>query len=160
MGPTMNDLANWLRGELQRRGLTQGQAAVYAGVGQATISDMLNKGHVPKVETLFRLADYFETRRDEVLRLAGHLPSATGDTPAGTSSEDEALIRELLAEFRRVPDEWKAVAIEQVAQFRRLAELRPVRLIGEEEETEAQGSGDAGEEEDEQDTARDAAHAA
>jgi hypothetical protein len=116
---------------------------------------MLNKGHVPKVETLFRLADFFETRRDEVLRLAGHLPPATGDSPAGTSAEDEALIRELVAEFRRVPDEWKAVAIEQVAQFRRLAELRPVRLIGEGEETEAQRSGDAGEEEE-----RDAAHAA
>jgi transcriptional regulator with XRE-family HTH domain len=156
----MNDLANWLRGELQRHGLTQGQAAVYAGIGQATISDMLNKGHVPKVETLFRLADYFEMPRDEVLRLAGHLPPATGDTSAGTSREDEALIRELLAEFRRVPDEWKAVAIEQVAQFRRLAQLRPVHLIGDGEETEAQGSGDAGEEEEGQDAARDAAHAA
>jgi transcriptional regulator with XRE-family HTH domain len=156
----MNDLANWLRGELKRRGLTQGQAAVYAGVGQATISDMLNKGHVPKVETLFRLADYFETPRDEVLRLAGHLPAATGDSPAGIRREDEALIRELVAEFRRVPDEWKAVAIEQVAQFRRLAELRPVRLIGEGEKTEAQGSGDAGEEEEGRAAARDAAHAA
>lgn len=155
----MNDLANWLRGELQRHGLTQGQAAVYAGVGQATISDMLNKGHVPKVETLFRLADFFEMPRDEVLRMAGHLPYATGDTPAGTSREDEALIRELVAEFRRVPDEWKAVAIEQVAQFRRLAELRPVRLIGEGEETEVRGSGDAREEE-ERDEGRDAAHAA
>jgi transcriptional regulator with XRE-family HTH domain len=156
----MNDLANWLRGELQRHGLTQGQAAVYAGIGQATISDMLNKGHVPKVETLFRLADYFEMPRDELLRLAGHLPPATGDTSAGTSREDEALIRELVAEFRRVPDEWKAVAIEQVAQFRRLAELRPVRLIGDGEETETQGSGDAGEGEEGQDAARDAAHAA
>jgi transcriptional regulator with XRE-family HTH domain len=156
----MNDLANWLRGKLQRQGLTQGEAAVYAGVGQATISDMLNKGHVPKVETLFRLADYFETPRDEVLRLAGHLPPATGDdTPAGIRGEDEALIRELVAEFRRVPDEWKAVAIEQVAQFRRLAELRPVRLIGEGEEMEAQGSRDAREEE-ERDEGRDAAHAA
>lgn len=156
----MNDLATWLRGELQRHGLTQGQAAVYAGVGQATISDMLNKGHMPKVETLFRLADYFETPRDEVLRLAGHLPPVTGDTQAGIGRKDAALVRELVAEFRRVPDEWKTVAIEQVAQLRRLAELRPVRLIGEGEETEAQGSGDAGEEEEERAAARDAAHAA
>jgi transcriptional regulator with XRE-family HTH domain len=155
----MNDLANWLRGELRRNGLTQGQAAVYAGVGQATISDMLNKGHVPKVETLFRLADFFETRRDEVLRLAGHLPPVTGDGSAGTSLEDEALIRALVAEFRRVPDEWKTVAIEQVAQFRRLAELRPVRLVGEGDEPEEQGSGDT-EEEQERDERRDAAHAA
>jgi hypothetical protein len=44
------------------------------------------------------------------------------------------LIEALLQEFRRVPDEWKEVAVEQVAQFRRLAELRPVRVVGEEEE--------------------------
>ena len=67
----MSELAAWLRAELNRRGLTQNVVAVYAGVGQATISDILNKGHVPKVETLFRLADYFETPRDAVLRLAG-----------------------------------------------------------------------------------------
>ena len=72
----MAELASWLQSELRRRGLTQNAAAVYAGVGQATLSDMLNKGHIPKVETLFRLADYFEIPREQVLRMAGHLPPA------------------------------------------------------------------------------------
>ena len=123
-------LGRWLRRELNRNGLTQNEAAVYAGVASATLSEILNKGHVPKVETLFRLADYFQTPRVEVLRVAGHLP------PGGAYSEgdvaDEPLIRELVEEFRQVPDEWKPVAVEQIAQFRRLAELRPVRLVGEE----------------------------
>ena len=40
----------------------------------------------------------------------------------------------LVKEFRRVPDEWKELVVEQVAQYRRLAELRPVRIIGDEAE--------------------------
>ena len=127
-------LGRWLRRELNRNGLTQNEAAVYAGVASATLSEILNKGHVPKVETLFRLADYFRTPRVEVLRVAGHLP------PSGAAADlaDEPLIRELVEEFRQVPDEWKPVAIEQIAQFRRLAELRPVRMVGEEVAQEAQ----------------------
>jgi transcriptional regulator with XRE-family HTH domain len=129
MSATTTALGRWLRRELNRNGLTQNEAAVYAGVASATLSEILNKGHVPKVETLFRLADYFQTPRVEVLRVAGHLPP-TGE--AGADAADEPLIRELVEEFRQVPDEWKSVAVEQIAQFRRLAELRPVRMIGEE----------------------------
>ena len=128
MSATTTALGRWLRRELNRNGLTQNEAAVYAGVASATLSEILNKGHVPKVETLFRLADYFQTPRVEVLRVAGHLPP-TGDA---ADVADEPLIRELVEEFRQVPDEWKPVAIEQIAQFRRLAELRPVRMVGEE----------------------------
>ena len=134
----MSNLGAWLREELRKRGLTQNETAVYAGVGQATISDVLNKGHVPKVETLFRLADFLETPRERVLRLAGHLPPAQLEAgqAGGVEEEDGVLVRQLLDEFRQVPDEWKPVAVEQVATFRRLAELRPVRVIGEEEDDE------------------------
>jgi transcriptional regulator with XRE-family HTH domain len=129
----MADLRGWLRTELRERGLTQAEVAVYSGVGQATISDILRKGHVPKVETLFRLADYFHVSRERVLRLAGHLPPAV-DAADEDEEYKERLVRALVEEFRRVPDEWKEVAVQQVAQFRRLAELRPVRIIGDEEE--------------------------
>ena len=132
MSATTTALGRWLRRELNRNGLTQNEAAVYAGVASATLSEILNKGHVPKVETLFRLADYFRTPRVEVLRVAGHLPTTQA---AGMDVADEPLIRELVEEFRQVPDEWKAVAVEQMAQFRRLAELRPVRMVGEEPPT-------------------------
>jgi transcriptional regulator with XRE-family HTH domain len=124
--------------ELQERGLTQSQAAVYAGVGQATISGILNKEHIPKVETLFRLADLLGTPREEVLRLAGHLPPAPrGEAvtvEGGGSSEEQIMIQALLREFRQVPDEWKEAVIQQVRQYRRLAEMRPVRIIGDDEE--------------------------
>lgn len=129
----MPDLSGWLRTELKERGLTQVQVAVYSGVGQATISDILRKGHVPKVETLFRLADYFHVSRERVLRLAGHLPPGAEPEAEGTDQEDP-MVEALLHEFRRVPDEWKEVAVQQVAQFRRLAELRPARVVGEEAE--------------------------
>jgi transcriptional regulator with XRE-family HTH domain len=142
MSATMTALGRWLRHELNRNGLTQNEAAVYAGVASATLSEILNKGHVPKVETLFRLADYFETPRVEVLRVAGHLPP-TGDP--GVDVADEPLIRELVEEFRQVPDEWKPVAVEQIAQFRRLAELRPVRMVGEEADESSAGEASAGE---------------
>lgn len=131
----MADLKGWLQTELKERGLTQAQVAVYAGVGQATISDILRKGHVPKVETLFRLADYFHVSRERVLRLAGHLPPPAEEDAGAAMAEaeyEDPLIEELLVEFRRVPDEWKEVAVQQVAQFRRLAEMRPVRVIGQE----------------------------
>jgi transcriptional regulator with XRE-family HTH domain len=128
----MADLRGWLRTELRERGLTQAQVAVYAGVGQATLSDILRKGHVPKVDTLFRLADYFHVSREAVLRMAGHLPP---DADAGAESEayEDPLVEALMDEFRRVPDEWKPVVVEQVAGYRRLAELRPPRFIGEDE---------------------------
>jgi transcriptional regulator with XRE-family HTH domain len=138
-----------LRRQLERHGLTQNAAAVHAGVAQATVSQILSKGHVPKVEILFRLADYFGTPREEILRLAGHLGDAALDDGTGDSvvADGEAplspalLAQALLAEFRLVPDEWKPVAVEQMAQLRRLAALRPARLVGEEEATEESQEG-------------------
>jgi transcriptional regulator with XRE-family HTH domain len=131
----MTNLSNWLRGELQQRGLTQAAAAVYAGVAQATISGILIKGHIPKVETLFRLADYFGTPREEVVRIAGHLPPllANGSPEPEPHDDDGYLIEDLLKEFRRVPDEWKEEALAQVRMFARLARRLPVRYAGEDE---------------------------
>ena len=64
---------------------------------------------------------------------------------AGAPEEDEALIGELIEEFRRVPDGWKEMVVEQVALVRRMAERPPYRFIGGEEE----GLDDAGQVSDE-----------
>ena len=48
--------------------------------------------------------------------------------------EDEAIIEELVEEFRKVPDEWKEVAVQQIVMFRQLAEMPSVRFIGDEDE--------------------------
>ena len=50
---------------------------------------------------------------------------------------DEAIIEELLEEFRQVPDEWKPEAVRQINMFRRLAEMPPARIIGGEDEDDA-----------------------
>ena len=119
----MSELAEWLRAEMDRRGLTQLQAGVQAGVSQGTISDMLTKDHVPRMETLFRLADYFGMDRVEILRLAGHL--RTGEElraeQGSAGGADDYLVHQLVQEFHRVPDAWKAEVIAQVQMFVRLA---------------------------------------
>lgn len=46
---------------------------------------------------------------------------------------DETQGREFMEEFGQVSDEWKPSVIEQMAQFRRLAELRLARMDGGEE---------------------------
>lgn len=100
----MSDLGDWLKQKMDERGLTYNATAVYAGVGQATISDIINKGHVPRPETLFVLADYFRTSRETVLRLAGIL---------GPANPEE------------VDPELRAVADELVAIWRELKQLDP-----------------------------------
>ena len=76
----MYTLAEWLKDQIQAHGLTQQKVSVYAGVSGATLSDMLNRGHIPKMELLFRLADYFETPREQVLRLAARMPIEASST--------------------------------------------------------------------------------
>jgi transcriptional regulator with XRE-family HTH domain len=127
----MTALARWLKRELELRGLTQQAAAVHAGVSVATVSDMLRKGHIPRMETLFRLADYLETPREEVLRLAAQIPLSEEEA-AGR----EPLVQELVEEFRKLPDEWQEVVLDQVATYARLVSLPRSRIVGEEEEKE------------------------
>ena len=96
----MSGLAVWLRDQLEQRGLTQNALAVYANVSQATISDILNKDYIPKVEALFRLADYFGTSRDTILRLAGHLPPE--QNPAVLPTDLQAKADEIMAIWERL----------------------------------------------------------
>ena len=125
----MKTLAHWLQNQLSARGLTQAAASVHAGVSPATISQMLTQDHIPRIETLFRLADYFDTPREQILRIAARMP--LGDEPP--PEDDAYLIDELLEEFRQVPDEWKEEALRQIALIRRLSTQPPARFIGEEE---------------------------
>jgi transcriptional regulator with XRE-family HTH domain len=149
----MIELAEWLQHQMQSRDLTQAQLAVYAGLAQGTISDILRKGHIPRVETLFRLADYFDTDRVEVLILAGHLgPADQYEHPERPEPDhDEQLNEQLLEAFRLVPDEWKEYVIAQAQLFVRLANRPPFRIIGDEDEdTEAQPEPTWAEEQDEE----------
>jgi transcriptional regulator with XRE-family HTH domain len=132
----MYTLAEWLKDQIRARDLTQQKVSVYAGISGATLSDILNRGHVPKMELLFRLADFFETPREQVLRLAARMPIEGSEAV----DQDEYLIQDLLEAFRKVPDDRKPLVLQQVQLAVRLATLPPVRMIGEEEEADAQGS--------------------
>lgn len=149
----MTELAEWLQYQMQTRDLTQAQLAVSAGVAEGTISDILRKGHIPPVETLFRLADYFDTNRVEMLILAGYLqPADQYEHPEHPQPDrDEQLNEQLMEAFRRVPDEWKDYVIAQAELFVRLANRPPFRIIGDEDEdTEAQPEPTWAEEQDEE----------
>lgn len=126
----MTALGHWLQEELRARDLSLQSASTYSGVSIATISDIIRKNHVPRLETLFRLADYFDTPREQVVRLAAQMPLE----PDRPSEDDDYMVAELLEEFRRVPDEWKQVVLDQVAWLRRLAEQPPARILGEEDD--------------------------
>ena len=133
-------LAEWLEGQIQAHELTQQATAVYAGVSGATLSDILNKGHLPRLEILFRLADYFDTPREYVVRLAARMPIED----SRPIDQEDYLVQELLDAFRRVPDDWKPEALAQVQMFVRLANRPSVRFVGDDQPTRA-----AQEEEDE-----------
>jgi transcriptional regulator with XRE-family HTH domain len=131
-GPTMT-LAQWLEHQIQAHNLTQQATAVYAGISGATLSEILNKEHLPRLEILFRLADYFGTPREYVVRLAARMPIEDSQ-PIG---QDDYLVQELLDAFRQVPDDWKPEALAQVQMFVRLANRPSVRFIGDDERAPA-----------------------
>jgi transcriptional regulator with XRE-family HTH domain len=165
----MSELAMWLRAQMQDRGYSKIQTSMHTGVAMGTLSEILQKDHIAQIETLFRLADYFDTDRIEMLVLAGHLQTADqfqaeqglgrpraqpvlSPDPSEAEGPDKAdyLVRELPEEFHRVPDEWKQEVFAQARMFVRPANRPPVRIIGDEsEDTEAQP-----EEEEEQPRAR------
>ena len=139
----MSELATWLETQMQRRSLSLMRTALLTRVGAGTLSSILHEGHIPKLVTLFRLADFFHTPRLDVVRMAaGEELEETG--LAGR--EDEALVRKLVREFERLPDEWKLEAVAQVEMMNRLNDLSArsgVRLIGDEAADD-----EAGDEED------------
>lgn len=128
----MSDLATWLETQMQRRSLSLLRTALLTRVGAGTLSSILHEGHIPKLVTLFRLADFFDTPRLDVVRMAAGEELAETEV---AGREDEALVRKLVREFERLPVEWKVEAVAQVEMMNRLNDLSArsqARLIGEE----------------------------
>jgi transcriptional regulator with XRE-family HTH domain len=128
----MKTLAAWLQEQLEARDLTQQTAAIHAGISPSTLSEIISGGHIPKIETLFRLADYLETPRETLVRLAARMPIPDSDPV--DEDDSEYLIPELLEAFRKLPDDVKPVVLQQVQLFIRLSNRPPMRFIGDEEE--------------------------
>ena len=139
----MSELGNWLKKKMDERGLTYNATAVYAGIGQATISDIINKGHVPRVDTLFTLADFFNTPREEVLRRAGILSPRIGEGDNQIPPDIRALVDQLLdlwLELRRTDPEamerLKGIVVMQAEMV--LATARATQRNSEEREQKPQ----------------------
>lgn len=139
----MSDLSTWLETQMERRSLSILRTALLTRVGAGTLSSILHEGHIPKLVTLFRLADFFHTPRLDVVRMAAGEELEETGVPG---REDEALVNRLVREFQRLPDEWKLEAVAQVEMMNRLNDLsaRPrARLIGEEAEDDEEADEDA-----------------
>ena len=67
-----------LRDELERRGLSQNQAAKRMGIQQSALSRwILGQSGAPTVENCRAIADFLGMDLLEVMELAGHVPSGT-----------------------------------------------------------------------------------
>jgi transcriptional regulator with XRE-family HTH domain len=138
----MSDLATWLETQMERRSLSLLRTALLTRVGAGTLSSILHEGHIPKLVTLFRLADFFDTPRLDVVRMAAGEELEETEV---AGREDDALVRKLVREFQRLPAEWKQEAVAQVEMMNRLNELSARsqgRLIGEEAEDDEDGDAD------------------
>ena len=113
-------LGTWLQRQRKLRQLNQMTAAAQIGV-----SDIIRRGHIPKIETLFCFADFFDVPRERSLRIAADLPP----NPSDPDPQADYLIQELSAEFRRIPDQYKPDVLQQVQLIARLSTLPTHRFI-------------------------------
>ena len=74
-------LGNWLREQLKRHRLSQSAFVSQTGLSKGTVSDIINRAHVPKPEILQIIADYFKEPREKLYRLAGILPLEAALSP-------------------------------------------------------------------------------
>ena len=123
-------LATWLRSQLKERNVKAYAAAIQAGVGVATVSHILKDDHIPRMDTLIRLADYFDTPRELVLRIAAGLSKPPTTRPPASPQDEDYLIDELNEAFRRIPDEWKEDILSQVTSWARLANRPAIHILG------------------------------
>jgi transcriptional regulator with XRE-family HTH domain len=93
----LNDFANWLEEELERRGWNQATLAERADVNAASISNIIRGRRAPAPETLLGIARALDLPATTLYRRAGLLPSI----PSAKGEKEE----QLLDYFRNLPPE-------------------------------------------------------
>lgn len=125
----MTELADWLGREMARNGFSGIGLAEAAGVGQATVSGILRRGHVPRVRTLQKISGALGVPDTDALEAAGYLKR--GDKfPGAEDAGRDGLVWQLVEEFERLPAEWRRDALEQVRWIGRLAKRERARASG------------------------------
>lgn len=121
-------LASWLdRRIAAKKNTTQNAVALYVGVSHSAISEWRKGNRIPDPPYCWKLAEYFDTPIEEVMRLAGHLPP---EAPALREDRFEYDAEVLGALRRLTPDEQREAALPAIE----LAEALLKRGRGEAEE--------------------------
>lgn len=112
------EFSEWLRAEIEKRGMTQADLARAAGVSKPHVSLVLNGGRNPGMDFLEGVAKALRLPIDEVYRVAGILPPETKAdalTELGTH-----LLKQLPVEDReRMVEQLQALVAWQEAQKRK-----------------------------------------
>lgn len=77
---------------LEQNNHSQAELARYVGVKNNTVSDWINKGTSPKIEHLYRIAEFFDVSHDVLM---------TGESKNSSLPDDEL---ELLKYYKELPD--------------------------------------------------------
>ena len=127
-------LAAWLRAQMKEHGLNQAALSARAGVAAGTLNEILLRAHMPKVETLFRLADALDTSHLDMLLITGHLrrgDELPGARTAPPDHEAESNMEwRLVEEFRRIPRELQPDALAAIRTISRAEKRLRYRVIG------------------------------
>lgn len=108
--PEETNFAKWLAHELRARKLNQSQLAAYLGLNSSSVNRWLTKGGLPSARIAEEIAVLFHVAPDEILRLAGHKPTAMAeDSPTYVAREIDpraiSIARVLAADPERL-EEW------------------------------------------------------
>ena len=94
-----NTLVGWIEDKLQETGWSQRELARRAKVSHSMVSKVINREKSPGLDFCIAIANAFEERPENVMRLAGLLPPSAGKLD--DLSEEEA---ELVKLYRLLAD--------------------------------------------------------
>jgi transcriptional regulator with XRE-family HTH domain len=115
MTPTLRD---WLAAQMEERNIGRNELARRAGVAAGTVSRIMLYGHVPKADTVCKIADVFGADRDTVLEIAGIVELS--DLPLDVPPE----VRDLARRLYRLPTEERLAIIRHFDGILQLVERR------------------------------------
>lgn len=101
-----NSIFRDLRNE---RGISQAEIAKRFNLKQAAVSDWENRGKQPPIETLIKIADYFDVSLDYLCGRTSDVTLPTVEYQRGAELAPRE--RKLLNDFRQLPDDFQKICL-------------------------------------------------
>ncbi len=103
----LTELGRYILNLCESNRLTMRKASMKAGLAPETISKILRSGdrQTPRPETLRLIADNLGGSYDEMMRMAGHLPSAPASESGDIGPEARAALAGVLNVWKRIKDQ-------------------------------------------------------